>query len=207
LKVSAHLRAERLYNLDGQKGRREVPVSSGAVISWGADWHTVIQLLADPIGDACDYDLMNRNTTWVLRARFGGDGDDRHGPLDKSTVDRMGLTPARCCWGASWVSVCKLLKPSIVWSVPEIRANATRYWISRGRNNGIRIEFFSDDAAARRWAINPLAKLREGQPIMDNGRLWIEFFDDDNRLGDRLKSTVVELNEVAQIHGGRLDWI
>ncbi len=205
LKLPATARAELLHNEEGLKGRRVIPIGSGAVACWGSDWAHIIELLANPIADVCPY-VMHRSTTWILRARFDGNSTTfaEHG-LVATPEFQDKLSPCRATWGADWTKLMDLLHLEIKKSIPEIRT--APFVIPRARRNGIRIEFFDRESAMLTRIVDVSADLLEGRAIENTGRIWIEFFDDDGRLPDRLLGTVAELAENAQVHGGRLDWI
>lgn len=211
LRVSPVIRAEQIHNDEGLKGRRIIPEGSGAVACWGGEWARIIELLADPIGDACPW-VMHRSSSWVLRARYDGNSTTfaEHGLVTTPTFQDK-LSPCRAAWGCDWVKLMDIIHPEIAKSVPEIRFGKAPFCIPRARMNGMRIEFFDKEDVMLRRVLDTRADLADGHPIPRTSRIWIEFFDDDGRIADRVQTSVIEagidVNPKVQIHGGRLDWM
>ncbi len=194
---AAHIRAERVHNLDGQRGRRAAPEDSGALVSWGAEWERIVELLAEPIGKTCP-EVRSAQTIWLLRAQRAA--DDRVGRLP--APDGSG---ARACWSMPWGRVLSLISGEIERACPELRGREV-WSIVRARSNGVRIEFFLGEDAWKARRRDPLADIAEGPPI-GAARVHIEFFDDEDAFTRRLENTVAEVDVSVGVHGGRLTWM
>lgn len=200
LELPAHVRAELVHNLDGQRGRRTVPAGSGMLACWGAEWARILELLAEPIGRACP-EVRHRQTIWLLRAQHAR--DDRFG---RALADCGPSTSSgRACWIGAWATVLRHLDGAIAAVCPEIRGRDV--WpIVRARPNGVRIEFFEN---AERWRIRLADRQadRSAGSRIGAARLVVEFFEDEDAFARRLEATVEELREPAQVHAGRLTWM
>jgi hypothetical protein len=208
---SANSRAYALYNLNGQSERRAVPPKSGAIASWGAEWSRIMELLANPLGEALP-EIKRKTTMWIVRATGVALGPaffdlrrDTDPPGRRAVPEAAG---AQACWGGGWAKTIDLLGDSILDACPEINHRLVQT-ILRGRPNGLRIEFFADEAAFNRRRQDRAADLVDGLQIHCGGRngLIIEFFDDDAAFRKRLDQIIPGLTGTVQIHAGRLTWM
>lgn len=76
---------------------------------------------------------------------------------------------AAACVGLSWERIIELLAAPLGDAAPEIVKRQT-IWLLRARPNGMRIEFFDDEAAFRRRLADHTADLADG-PQVHAGRL------------------------------------
>jgi hypothetical protein len=190
---------------------RPIPEGSGAVAAWGADWSRILELLANPIGEAVPQ-IRRRQTIWLLHATGVGVGPayfdirrDGDPPGARPVPDGSG---AQACWGGGWARIVALLGDSIVSACPEGNGRAV-IMILRARRNGLRIEFFGDEESLKRRNADPFADLREGRQVHCGTHygILIEFFDDDTAFRARLKQLEPGLTGTMQIHAGRLTWM
>lgn len=99
-----------------------------------------------------------------------------------------------------------MLGDSIVTACPEVNHRST-HMILRARPNGLRIEFFADEASFVRRSADSSADLTDGPQVHCGGPrgLTLEFFDDDGMFRRRLMAR--ERLQTVQIHAGRMTWL